>query len=97
MSFTQVITVEGADEGALRDHIAKWHSDQAGVAPGYVGARVLAEEGSSHHVIEVEFTSEEGARRNNDRPETAAWAENLQQLISGPPSYQNLREVYRAE
>lgn len=38
MSFTQVITVEGADEGALRDHIAKWHSDQAGVAPGYVGA-----------------------------------------------------------
>lgn len=97
MSFTQVITVEGADEGALLDHLARWHSDQAGVAPGYVGARVLAEEGSSRHLIEVDFTSEEEARRNNDRPETAAWAEGLQQLVGGQPSYQNLRQVYRTE
>lgn len=96
MSYTQVITVEGADAGALRDHIAQWHSDQAGVAPGYVGARVLAEEGSGRHLIEVDFASEEEARRNNERPETAAWAEGLQRLVSGQPSYQNLHEVYRA-
>lgn len=94
MPYTQVITVEGADEAALRDHIAQWHSNQAGVAPGYVGARVLAE-ASGRHLIEVDFASEEEARRNNERPETAAWAEGLQQLVSGQPSYQNLHEIYR--
>lgn len=47
--------------------------------------------------FEVDFSSKEEARRNNDRPETAAWAEGLQQLVGGQPSYQNLRQVYRTE
>lgn len=94
MSFTQIMTVEGADEKALTGHIADWHSEQSGVAPGYLRARVLAEEGGNRHVIEVDFGSEEEARRNNDRPETAAWAEKLGRLAGGKVTYQNLSQVY---
>jgi hypothetical protein len=92
MSYTQLITVEGADEKALHDHVAKWDSDQSGVAPGYQGARVFAD-GGNRHLIEVDFTSEEEARRNNTRPETAQWAEGLKRIAGGEPEYQNLRQV----
>lgn len=93
MSFTQIITVEGADEQALHQHVAEWDAKQSGVAPGYLGARVLAEDGGRRHIIEVDFSSEEEARRNNDRPETAAWAEQLKNLTKNEPSYRDLREV----
>jgi hypothetical protein len=44
MAFVQTIEVEAADEAGLRDHLAGWHGEQAGLAPGYLGARILAEE-----------------------------------------------------
>jgi hypothetical protein len=44
MGFVQTIEVEATDEVALRDHLAGWHGEQAGLAPGYLGARILAEE-----------------------------------------------------
>lgn len=94
MAFTQMITVEGADAQALADHIAEWHRTQAGNAPGYLGSRVFAEDGGSRHVIEVDFSSEEEAQRNNDRPETAEWAQKLQQLGSAQPSYRDLQQEY---
>lgn len=92
MSFTQQIIVEGADEKALHDHVAKWDSEQSGVAPGYLGARLLAD-GGGRHLIEVDFSSEDQARRNNDRSETAQWAEGLKRLTTSEPSYRDLREV----
>lgn len=92
MLFTQQITVEGADEKVLHEHVANWDSEQSGVAPGYLGARVLAD-GAGRHLIEVDFSSEEEARRNNGRPETAHWAEALKNLATGEPSYRDLRQV----
>lgn len=92
MPFTQIMTLHGADAEALKDHVARWHDAQAGVAPGYLGARVLSD-GDDRYLIEVDFTSEEEARRNNDRSETAQWAEELKQMAEGQPDYQNLREV----
>jgi hypothetical protein len=93
MAFTQIITVKGAEDQALHDHLAKWDTDQAGVAPGYLGSRVLADDATGEHIIAVDFSSEEEARRNNDRPETAAWASTLHDLIEGEPEYRDLREV----
>ncbi len=93
VSFTQIITVEGADEQALHDHVAQWDEEQAGVAPGYLGARVLSDSEGKRHIIEVDFTSEEEARRNNDRPETGAWAQKLQEMGTGQPDYRDLRLV----
>lgn len=94
MSFTQILTVDGADEQALHDHVAGWDAEQAGVAPGYLGARVLADtDQSGRYLIEVDFSSEEEAHRNDDRPETAAWAEKLRGLVDSEPAYRNLRQV----
>lgn len=92
MPFTQIITIEGADEEALRNLIGEWHADQSGVAPGYQGARVLAD--GSRHIVEVDFSSEEEAAKNNDRPETEAWARQLRELADGEPSYIDARPVY---
>lgn len=94
MPFTQILTVDGADEQALHDHVAGWDAEQAGAAPGYVGARVLADgEQPGRYLIEMDFSSEREARRNDGRPETAAWAEKLQGLIDGEPVYRNLRQA----
>lgn len=92
MAFTQLIEIKGADEQALHDHVAAWDSEQSGVAPGYLGARVLADAGQ--HIIEVDFSSEEEARRNDDRPETARWAEELRELGTvSDDDYRDLRLV----
>lgn len=94
MSFTQILTIEGADEQALHEHVANWDAEQSGVAPGYLGARVLADQATEgQFLIEVDFSSEEEARRNNDRPETAAWAQKLRELGNGEPAYRDLRQV----
>lgn len=92
MAFTQIITVQGADEQALHDLVASWDADQAGVAPGYQGARVLADD-EGRHLVEVDFTSQEQARRNDGRPETQQWADQLRDLVDSEPAYQDLRQV----
>jgi antibiotic biosynthesis monooxygenase (ABM) superfamily enzyme len=96
MSFTQIIELDGvADEHVLHEHLAGWHDEQAGQAPGYLGARALADrDAPGRYLIEVDFSSEEEAKRNSDRPETSAWAERLQSLTGTAPTYRNLRGVY---
>ena len=37
MAFVQTIEAEATDEVAVRDHLAGWHGEQAGLAPGYLG------------------------------------------------------------
>lgn len=43
--------------------------------------------------FEVDFSSKEEARRNNDRPETQNWVKELGNLIKGDPDYLNLCQV----
>jgi hypothetical protein len=96
MAFTQIIEINGLrEEQALHDHVAAWDSGQAGVAPGYLGARVLADKDApGRYLVEVDFSSAEDAQRNNERPETATWAKGLQELArDGDPAYRNLRQV----
>ncbi len=90
MTFTQTIEVEARDIAALRDHVTAWHAEQFGVAPGYLGSRVLADLGApGRYVIEAEFSSRAEADRNNDRPETAAWAAKLGELVASTPAYRS--------
>lgn len=93
MAFTQIITIDGADDQALHDHVAKWDADQAGTAPGYLGARVLADDDAGQHLVVVDFSSEEEARRNDARDETAAWAARLRDIAGGDPDHRDLRQV----
>jgi hypothetical protein len=44
----------------------------------------------------IEFPSYEAAMKNNELPETAALAEELQKLADGPPTFYNL-DVERVE
>ena len=96
MPFIQTIDVEPRDLGALRDHVAAWHAEQGGIAPGYVGSRVLADLGApGRYVIEAEFRSPEEADRNNDRPETSAWAAKLADLVASAPAYRSFEVELR--
>ena len=95
MAFVQTIEVQAADETSLREHLAVWHAEQAGLAPGYQRGRILRDEDApGRFVIEVDFSSQEEARRNNDRTETGAWASKLRELAGGEPRYANYRVVW---
>jgi hypothetical protein len=98
MSFTQTMDVQTSDEAGLRDLVAGWHAEQAGIAPGYRRSRVLADaKQPGRYVIEVDFSSPEEAARNNERPETNAWAAKLDELVSGTPEYRDFRLVCTTE
>lgn len=95
MAFVQTIEVEGTDDSMLKDHLAAWHAEQAGLAPGYQGARILADEARpGRYVIEVDFSTPEEAARNNARPETAAWASKLAEFVQGEARFTDYRLVF---
>lgn len=90
MAFVQTIEVETSNVDAIRDHVSGWHDEQKGVAPGYQGTRILEDhEAQGRYVIEVDFSSREEAARNDERPETVAWAQKLQELVEGEPRFAN--------
>jgi hypothetical protein len=96
MAFTQLIELYGIDdEQQLQDHIAGWHQDQSGTAPGYLGSRVFSDADlPTRYVIEVDFSSEEEAKRNDVREETETWAQQLREMAKNPPGHRNLRQTY---
>lgn len=99
MPFTQIIELDRVDDAdVLRDHLAGWDADQAGAAPGYRGARILADrDRPGRYLVVVDFESTEAAERNNGREETAAWAARLREFAGADPSYHNLEPVYTTD
>ena len=96
MRFTQTMTVRAADGGALGELMSAWHEAEAGVAPGYLGNRLLADrDDPGRFLLVVDFSSADEAGRNNDRAETREWAGRLLELIDGEPEYGNFDEVLR--
>jgi quinol monooxygenase YgiN len=95
MTFIQIIEVEAREAAALHEHVARWDAEQAGIAPGYMGSRVLSDLGApGRYVIEAEFSSRAEAEENNDRPETAAWAAKLADLVTSSPVYRSFELEY---
>lgn len=94
MTFVQTIDIQTNDIQPVQDLVSNWHAEQAGIAPGYQRARILADqEEPRHYVIEVDFSSKEDALANNVRPETAAWAHQLESLADSAPSFRDLALV----
>ena len=94
MSFVQTITVRSTNASALAEHLAAWHAEQCGIAPGYRGARLLADcDRPDQFTIEASFSTEEEAALNNDRPETAAWADGLRKIASTDLRFADQRVV----
>lgn len=98
MGFVQTIDVETEDSGALAHHLAAWHADQHGVAPGYQGYRLLADRDRPRRFrIVVDFNSAADAKTNDGRPETAAWAAKLSELTTAPPGFGNFDSVAESD
>lgn len=95
MTFTQIVETRVADEATLVELARAWHRDQYGVAPGYLGSRILADrERDQCYLLVVDFASQADAEKNNDRPETQEWAGRLQGLATSAPEYRNTQQVY---
>jgi quinol monooxygenase YgiN len=95
MPFTQTMSVHVDAAEPLVELIERWDRDQRGAAPGYQGARLLADQDNGgRYLIEVDFSSREEAERNNERAETQAWAEKLKGFVQGEPEYDNYEVAY---
>ena len=104
MNFTQTISVRCDNPQALVELLVEWDIDQASTdVMGYMGTHLLADrENEGHYMIVAEFgvvdpdvSASDEAQRNNDRPETHAWAERLLKVIEGAPVYRHYDELYR--
>ena len=104
MNFTQTISVRSDDPDALVQLLADWDRKQADTdIMGYLGSHMLADrENPGQYLITAEFaaveldvSAAEEAARNNERPETKAWAKNLLEVIEGDPVYHHYDELYR--
>lgn len=95
MTFTQTMTVQADRAESLTDLLDGWHQEQNGTAPGYKAARLLADQDQpGRFLIEVDFSSEADAERNNARPETQAWADKLRSVAQSEPEYRNFTVAY---
>lgn len=98
MAFIQIIEVRSDDVEAVEKHVSDWDHRQKGIAPGYQSARILADRNQpGTYLIEVEFDSEDDAKKNDARPETSEWASQIRTLVKSDPSYRNLTEVCTTE
>ena len=104
MRFEQGISVRCSDPDALVLLLAEWDAGQAtSDVMGYIGTRLLADRDEpGSYLILAEFAEVDGdltpaeeAERNNQREETARWAEKLRSLISGEPIWTHYDELYR--
>jgi hypothetical protein len=48
-------------------------------------------------VVDPDVSAADEASRNNERPETQAWAARLLELVDGTPVYANYDEFYRTD
>ena len=105
-NFSQAITVRCDDPATLIDLLAQWDVHQAAAdIMGYMGTRLLADrEDPRQYVIIADFgvidpdvSAADEAARNNDRPETQAWAARLLEVVDSAPEYHNYDELYRTD
>lgn len=104
MNFTQIISVRSDHPDALVQLLVDWDRSQAETdVMGYMGTHVLADrENPGHFLIVAEFaavdpdvSAAEEAARNNERPETQAWAKKVLEIIEGEPIFRHYDELYR--
>lgn len=104
INFTQIITVRCDQPDLLVRGLAEWDRQQADAdIMGYIGTHLLADrEHEGEYLIVAEFAAvdpdvpaAEEAARNNGRPETQRWAQELLELIEAEPVYRHFDELYR--
>jgi len=105
-NFCQTIAVRCTDPAPLIESLQQWDLAQAtSDIMGYMGTRVLADRENpgcylivaDFGVIDPDVPAADEAARNNDRPETQAWAARLLEIVDGPPEYHHYDELYRTD
>jgi hypothetical protein len=106
LNFSQTIAIRCDDPDRLVEMLAEWDSDQATTdIMGYMGSRLLADREhpgcymiiADFGVIDPDVSAADEAARNNERPETQAWAARLLDAIEGKPEYHHFDELYRTD
>ncbi len=105
-NFSQTIAVRCSDPAPLIESLEQWDLNQAtSDIMGYMGTRVLADRENpgcylviaDFGVIDPDVSAADEAARNNDRPETQAWAAHLLEIVDGQPEYHHYDELYRTD
>jgi hypothetical protein len=106
LNFSQTIAVRCADPTPIIEMLIEWDRNQAtSDIMGYMGTRVHADrENPGRYVIIADFgvvdpdvSAADEAARNNERPETQAFAARLLEVIDGEPEYHHYDELYRTD
>jgi hypothetical protein len=105
-NFSQTITVRCADPARIIDMLTQWDLAQAtGDITGYMGTRLLCDRDhpgryvliADFGVIDPDVSAADEADRNNQRPETQAFAARLREVVDGEPEYRHYDELYRTD
>jgi hypothetical protein len=105
-NFSQTIAVRCDDPAVLIEMLAQWDLNQATTdIMGYMGTRLLADRDNpgsylcvvDFGVIDPDVSAADEAARNNERPETQAFAARLREVVGGEPEYRHYDELYRTD
>ena len=105
-NLSQTIAVRCDDPAPIIELLEQWDLDQASTdIMGYMGTRLLGDrENPGEYLIVADFgvvdpdvSAADEAARNNERPETKAWAARLLDLIEDQPRYCHYDEFYRTD
>jgi len=105
-NFSQSIAVRCDDPAPIVALLEEWDLGQASTdIMGYMGTRLLADRESPGRylviadfgVVDPDVSAADEATRNNERPETQAWAARLRELVDGEPEYRHYDELYRTD
>ena len=90
--FIQIIQGTSTRHDEIRALAERWRDELGPTAPGWLGGTFGFTDDNMFLGI-VRFESREAAMANSDRPEQAAWAEEMNALMDGQPEYHDSDDV----
>jgi len=88
--FVQIIQYKTSKFDDMQKLIDKFREQTAGRRTTTRGMVCRDRDNANTYMSIVEFPSYDDAMKNNDLPETAALAQEMQKLADGPPTFYNL-------
>lgn len=88
--FVQIIQYKTSKFGEMQKLIDKFREQTQGRRTTVRGMACRDRDNAGTFMNIVEFPSYEVAMKNNELPETAALAQEMQKLTDGPPTFYNL-------
>lgn len=90
MGFVQIIEYRTSRPDEIDALLDEWEETSEGVRTAARGLQCADRDNPGTYLSIVEFPSYEAAMENSNRPETTAFAERMQKLCDGPPTFRNL-------